>query len=113
MLASAALAALGLLAVAAVAAAQPDNDLAALLAELEPGFEVLPLTDGYVLKPRAEDAPVQLLEVRDGAVIADGEPLTRRRLRRLLGDSAAAALLELAELTAAADELASARRRLA
>lgn len=72
-----------------------------LAAELATTYEALPVRDGVVLRPLAEDAPFRALEILDaetGTELAlDGEPVDDNELRDRLGE-AAEPILRLARL---------------
>jgi len=97
-------AAAGFVVIAALAAhtalGQPAGDNAALRAQIEQRFDVLPLQDGIALKPKRNVAGVRLVELRGGTIAVDGTAVTGRELReRLAGD--ADAILRLSYLDAA------------
>jgi hypothetical protein len=65
---------------------RPDNaDLRDLLRER---YDLLSLQDGVGLVPRARDAGIRIIEVRNGAVSVDGQALTGGELRTRLGADA-------------------------
>ena len=51
-------------------------------------FEVLPLHDGVALRPKAHDARARSIEVTNGTIALDGEPVTGAELRNRLGTDA-------------------------
>ena len=68
--------------------AQTVNEIGALKAQLERRFEVLPLQDGVLLRPRAATAGVRSIEVHQGAIAIDGQVVTGAELRSRLGGEA-------------------------
>jgi hypothetical protein len=70
------------------AAEQSGPDPAALRARIERRFDVLPLRDGFVLRPKSEASGVRAIEVTGDAIALDGEPATGAELRRRLGSDA-------------------------
>jgi hypothetical protein len=72
----------------APAAEQSGPDAAALRARLERRFDVLPLRDGFVLRPKSTASGVRAIEVTEDAIALDGEPATGAELRRRLGADA-------------------------
>lgn len=64
-----------------------DEDVAPVVEILERRFEVLVLSGGYVLRPRADRA-LDLLEVTAKDILADGEVLTPGELAKLVGEDA-------------------------
>lgn len=63
-------------------------DAAALRSQLERRFDILPLRDGVVLRPRNTGSSVRAIEVSNGAIAIDGQPVTGAELRsRLSGDA--------------------------
>ncbi len=83
------LALLTLLALAPAVAAQNRNtDLPALKADIEQRFELLPLRDGFVLRPRDTSRGVRSVEISRGPVAVDGQPATGAELREKLGADA-------------------------
>jgi hypothetical protein len=68
--------------------AQTANDLGALKAQLERRFDVLPLQDGVLLRPRAATGGVRSVEVHQGTIAIDGQVVTGAELRsRMAGDA--------------------------
>ena len=61
----------------------------ALLEQLGDRYEVLTLTDSYVLQPTDADADFAAIEVKAGSVAVDGETVSSAELRDLVGDDAA------------------------
>ena len=70
------------------AAAQAGPDAAALRGRIERRFDVLPLRDGFVLRPKSTATGVRAIEVTDDAIALDGEAATGAELRRRLGGDA-------------------------
>ena len=68
--------------------AQTATDVTALKAQLERRFEVLPLQDGVLLRPRAAIAGVRSVEVHQGAIALDGQVVTGAELRARMGGDA-------------------------
>jgi hypothetical protein len=88
-------------AVATGAAAQrTDADQAALRERIEASFDIVPLSDGLALRPKARRGDVRLIEVTDTIAI-NGTPVSGGELRERLGD-AADAVLQLSYLEPAA-----------
>ncbi len=89
---------------------------AALLEELGDDYQVLTLSDGYLLQPADREADFRAIEVKAGSVAVDGETVTADQLRDLVGD-AAETILRAAELgsaeSSAAKELRTRIERLA
>ncbi len=73
--------------------------VAALLDELDERFEVLALSDSYVLQPIDDEAGFRSIEIKAGSVAVDGDTVTRGQLRDLVGDGAEA-IFGLSELGA-------------
>ena len=71
----------------------------ALLEQLGDRYEVLTLTDSYVLQP-IDTADFAAIEIKAGSVAVDGETLTPAELRDLVGDDAAI-IEDLSELGSA------------
>jgi hypothetical protein len=72
----------------APAAEQSGPDPAALRARIERRFDVLPLRDGFALRPKSTASGVRAIEVTDDAIALDGAPATGAELRRRLGSDA-------------------------
>ncbi|MCP3957222.1 MAG: hypothetical protein GY719_05160 [bacterium] len=97
-----ALAAFALVALPALGApfgADPEQ-AAALLERLGDRYEVLTLTDSYVLQPTDPDADFRAIEVKASSVAVDSEPVSRSELEELVGEDAEL-VFELAELGSA------------
>lgn len=68
--------------------AQAPSDVAALKAQLERRFDVLPLQDGVLLRPRVRINNVRSIEVHLGSIALDGLVVTGAELRERLGADA-------------------------
>jgi hypothetical protein len=80
--------------------AQRDQpDLAALRASIERRFEVLPIRDGVVLKPRGSSSGVQSIEITNDLIGIDGQPATGPELRQKLGSEDADLVRQFSYLT--------------
>lgn len=55
---------------------------------LEKAYEVLPLRDGFVLRPRASERGVRTIELSGGTIAINGEPVNERVVRDWLGEDA-------------------------
>ena len=85
----------------AVVAQQPgDEEQQALRARLEEQYDIVPLSDGVALTPKARRGDVRLIEVSDTIAI-NGTVVTGRELRERVG-SDADAILRLSYLDPAA-----------
>jgi hypothetical protein len=73
--------------------------------QVEERFEVLPLSDGVLLRPRQDMAGIKALEVRDGDLAIDGRAADIEGLERRAGVAEAAPVRALLELDG--DELRS------
>ncbi|MEM1206605.1 MAG: hypothetical protein AAGN66_25445 [Acidobacteriota bacterium] len=71
----------------------------AALRSLEARYEVIELSDGWLLRPESDDSGIRQIEVRDGEVRVDREALEPEALLLRLGDDGRA-LLDLAGLEA-------------
>jgi hypothetical protein len=69
-------------------AAQTAGPPAGLRQQIEQRFDVLPVQDGLVLRPKTPIRDVRWVEVADGVIRVDGAPLSGAELRTRLGDSA-------------------------
>lgn len=69
--------------------------------ELENRYEVLPLSDGVLLRPRAERSGVRSIEVSGGSIAINGARVVESVLRAWVGDEDAGPLLRLLALPAA------------
>ena len=79
-----------------------DGDTRALRERLERRYDIVALSDGVGLRPKARAGDVRLIEVTAGAVLVNGSAVTGRELRDRLGDDAEQ-VLRLSYLSA--DEL--------
>jgi hypothetical protein len=69
-----------------------------LRAQVEARFEVLPVSDGLLLRPRSPMDGIRALEVRDGQLAIDGREAEIDDLARRIGADAAAPVRALLEL---------------
>jgi hypothetical protein len=60
----------------------------ALRTRVERRFDVLPLQNGLVLRPKFKGVPVRSIEISNGTVAIDGHPATGSELRERLGSDA-------------------------
>ena len=67
-------------------------DRAALRAQLERRFDIVPLSDGIALRPKSREGDLRLIEVTAGSVLVNGSAVTGRELRDRLGADADAVL---------------------
>ncbi len=72
---------------APVSAQTTATDAAALRGRIEQRYDMLPLRDGLVLRPKAA-AGVRSIEVSGGTIAVDGQPVTGAELRSRLGSDA-------------------------
>lgn len=80
--------------------AQRDQaDLATLRANIERRFEVLPIRDGVVFKPRSSSSGVQSIEITNDLIAIDGQPATGPELRQKLGADDADLVRQFSYLT--------------
>ena len=63
-------------------------DPTALRASVERRFDVLPLRDGVALRPRDPAQAIRSIEVTQGPIAVDGQPVTGAELRQRLGPDA-------------------------
>jgi hypothetical protein len=70
------------------AAAQTTTDVSDLRAQLDRRFEVLPLQDGVMLRPRGRVTDVRSIEIHEGTIALDGLVVTGAELRNRLGADA-------------------------
>lgn len=78
-------------------AAEVSPERAELRDRIEEVYEVLPLQDGVLLRPRAEFRGVRTLEITDSTLAINGEVVSREEARGWLGERAEA-VLRLIEL---------------
>jgi hypothetical protein len=73
----------------AIAGAQaPTDEQRALRTRIEAKYDVVPLSDGVALRPKARTPDLRLIEVSGGGIIVDGTPVTGRELRDRVGGDA-------------------------
>lgn len=90
-----------LVAAASVAAAQtPTTEQRALRTRLEQRFDLVSLTDGIALRPKAPLRDVRLIEVAGGTILVNGAPVTGQELRERIGADTADPILQLSYLGA-------------
>ncbi|MEQ1898048.1 MAG: polymer-forming cytoskeletal protein [Vicinamibacterales bacterium] len=77
-----------LTALALPASLRAQTDVTAVRDQVRARFDVVPLTSGVGLVPKAVIAGVRLIEVRDGAVTINGEAATAKDVRTKLGTDA-------------------------
>ena len=70
------------------AAAQTPTDVSDMRVQLERRFDVLPLQDGVMLRPRSRISGVRSIEVHEGSIAVDGQSVTGAELRNRLGNDA-------------------------
>src|SRR5688572_7522730 len=70
------------------AAAQTTTDVSDMRVQLERRFDVLPLQDGVMLRPRSRIGGVRSIEVHEGSIAVDGQAVTGAELRNRLGSDA-------------------------
>ena len=80
-------------------AAQTAAERQALGSQIEQRFDVLPVQDGVVLRPKDDSRGVRSIDLTGGAIAIDGEPVTGAELRRRL-DADADLILRLSYLEA-------------
>ena len=80
-------------------AQRDQSDLATLRASIERRFEVLPIRDGVVLKPRGGSGGVQSIEVTNDLIAIDSQPVTGPELRQKLGADDADLVRQFSYLT--------------
>ena len=68
--------------------AQVTGDAAELRDRLRERYDIVTLQNGIGLVPRQPDARISIIQIRDGAVVINGEELTGRELRERLGSDA-------------------------
>jgi len=74
-------------------------DTAALRSRIERRFDVLPLRDGVALRPHDSSRGVRSIEVTNGLIAVDGQPVTGPDLRQKLDADDANLILQLSYLT--------------
>ena len=86
---------------AGAAAQRSTDDRRALRERIEQRYEVAPFSDGVYLRPRdstARTKGLRTIEIADGAIAVNGEPVSARELRDRVG-SDADAIVDLSYLT--------------
>jgi hypothetical protein len=94
-------AAMAVVACASSGEAQTAAELQALGNQIEQRFDVLPVRDGVVLRPKDDSRGVRSIQLTGGAISIDGEPVTGAELRRRL-DADADLILRLSYLETSA-----------
>ena len=89
-----------LVASAPAVSAQDAAERQALARQIEQRFDVLPAQGGVVLRPRTAIRDVRSIQLLDGAIAIDGEPVTGSELRRRLAADADA-IIRLSYLSTA------------
>jgi len=89
-----------LVASAPAVSAQDAAERQALARQIEQRFDVLPAQGGVVLRPRTTIRDVRSIQLLDGAIAIDGEPVTGSELRRRLAADADA-IIRLSYLSTA------------
>jgi hypothetical protein len=64
------------------------NDQRALRERAEARFEVVPLSDAVALRPKTRLQDVRLIEIGDGGITINGDPVSGREVRERLGTDA-------------------------
>ena len=82
-----------------VTAQTTQMDTASLRSRIERRFDVLPLRDGVALRPRDSSRGVRSIEVANGLIAVDGQPVTGPELRQKLDTGDANLILQLSYLT--------------
>jgi hypothetical protein len=59
-----------------------------LRARIESRYDIVPLRDAIGLRPKARDSRVRLIEIADGSIAVDGQPVSGRELRDRVGSDA-------------------------
>ena len=72
----------------AAQSAERDPERETLGRQIEQRFDVLPVQGGLVLKPKGASRGVRSIELTNGAIAIDGEPVTGAELKRRLGADA-------------------------
>jgi hypothetical protein len=70
------------------AGGQAVDDQQTLRARLEQRFDIVQLSNGVGLRPKSRMDDVRLIEISDGAILLNGDPVTGRELRERLGPDA-------------------------
>jgi hypothetical protein len=82
-----------------VTAQTNQTDAASLRSRIERRFDVLPLRDGVALRPHDSSRGVRSIEVANGLIAIDGQPVTGPDLRQKLAVDDANLVLQLSYLT--------------
>ena len=82
-----------------LAAQRDQSDTATLRTNIERRFEVLPIADGVVLKPRDSSRGAQSIEVTNNLIAIDGQPATGPELVQKLGSADADLVRQLSYLS--------------
>src|SRR6187399_3011449 len=77
-----------LLAASHAAAQTRRSDPASLRADVEQRFDVLPISGGVALRPKDASRGIRSIEIVDGPLAVDGQPVTGTELRDKLGADA-------------------------
>jgi len=72
----------------AAAAAQTPTDVSDLRVQLDRRFDVLPLQDGVMLRPRTRINDLRSIEIHQGSIAIDGQTVTGAELRNRIGADA-------------------------
>src|SRR6185436_11909504 len=75
------------------------TDTATLRSRIERRFDVLPLRDGVALRPHDSSRGVRSIEIANGVIAVDGQPVTGPDLRQKLTLDDANLVLQLSYLT--------------
>ncbi len=84
--------------------AQAPGDVSALRSQLERRFDVLPIQDGVLLRPRVRINDLRSIEIHQGSIALDGLVVTGAELRQRLGADADV-VVRVSYLTAADQRL--------
>ena len=84
----------------AMAAQPPPAQAETLRAEVDARFDLLPLTEGFVLRPRSSSSGIRAIEIADGSIAVDGTRISGAELRERLGEADADLVLRLSYLDA-------------
>ena len=95
-------AALAIVMVASAAFAVAGSEAVELRSSLEQHFDILPLSDGMLLRARDEGARPRTVEISSGAIALDGQSVGSDELRVRLGDEVAELILAVVDLDEAA-----------
>jgi hypothetical protein len=70
------------------AAQQSGDEQRALRERIEARYDVVPLSEGVVLRPKTRMRDVRFIEISDGGISINGDPVSGRELRERLGGDA-------------------------